>query len=1448
MTTVSGKLKPGSKAWISAKAAAKAEKAKASIAAVKVARKKKAVAATAHSLAVKIGMTKKKYGITDEMIFYPGGGKEPDFLIEGAEAWVKAQGLKVSDIEWLSFSKAAKARKVLEPTKPTLQAQAEVLSEMVAAKKATKALTDDAAKAVKAWSGTGPVAEVLDHADYRLVPGWEQLPAGSVKRQSYGVVLFDDQGRVLLREPTDHFGGTHWTFAKGGGWPPGSTALKELGEETGYIATIHDILPGKFKGTQTQTNYFLGKSSGFDPGLMDLETAGTKWMTYDEALAAIAQSKSATVVARDTAVLQAAYKHLSGGDPKLFAGVVSSGKDSLDAAKAVAAKAAHSHRVKLDMAQKHFAKPKFGGGVVDADWVNPGTKQKLNVDGLNKVLSEKGWHLTTLPKDVSTDLLGVADDVVTQKAIIDGLKKAPKTVPKPPAAKPTPKPHPALVSADEFTGDLHDDVAEALSKGHLHPDDVDYLDLSDTLMEWAEEKKLAPGWLDDFDHGMLAEHFNMFKKAHPNLYGKIDDIPAPRFPSGEEIEDIMGWTRPRAALPATVWDEKDFFKSGKLKKGAIYDKLKGHGLSDTQAADLTDKFIATSPKTYALPGQAAEAFDEFLEEPLVLAKMGKLPGAPPTAPILTETIEVPLERDLKKVANLPGSTKPWKAKDKAGKHWVVKDVSGSKIDPDHLRSEGLADELYRRLGIAVPKGKIINAPGGPMKITEFLEGGQTLAEWKVGKSVVKIKEMYAQIRKGAVADALFANHYVGGLSFDNIMVVGGKAYRIDNGGALLYRAQGGMKRTWKNKVTDLATMRDPKHNEVTAAIFEDLTDDEIHQQIRYIVAHKQDVLAAIVDDGLRGTMAARIDDLASRLPSRPAVRRPRAVPVGKRRAEYGNTPDAAPRAKAAKSNGVNLAGDKNDIEDDNILVWEQLGRDNKPQTRVQLKVTHEGSEKVKATLGDELERAQRAAAPTVTNPNVHPDDAYWDVVLAGAKTVSIHAGDGKFNTTILDKFAKAKEQVVKKLKTATGDKKKMLKHYAVAIDEIETAKRTGKTLPKGLLSQYVHKPKPKAAVPQPRRRDMRVRRDSGIDFPTADFKNGTGRVNTGHNNFSSEAYIIDMGDAAEGVEVKFLPNDGGFNQAKGRAMHGTISITVDGEVTQERIDDALSILKNLGLDIAPPPPAFEEALYIHRGVYLRGKHTSSGYKTIWENKSITDEEKVTQLKKWVKKNMQVDLDKVAQYDPAGVASNADGSGFRHWMRWDLSEDDVRREMSDYTIQHTTKGLSESPTGAVSKTLANILDSGGEFTSTTGRIRKGVSVGLTGGASSSSDINSGGGSYFFTRIKKVASVQAHGFFFRPSLLARQDPISYSSDTFGSISALHKRASTIEQFKAYARNSGNETIFKEGLSLADLDYIRIRPDERASVLKVFKDRGITTLPDGRPVEDIVITTKAPKKRNL
>ena len=128
--------------------------------------------------------------------------------------------------------------------------------------------------------------------------------------ESYGGVLINARGEVLLREPAGHFGGYVWTFAKGQpdkGETPEQTALREVLEETGYPAKIVAVIPHVFGGTTRTTVFYLMKA-GAEPQPFHSETSQVRWVDEGEAKKLISLTKTDTGRKRDLAVLDAALK------------------------------------------------------------------------------------------------------------------------------------------------------------------------------------------------------------------------------------------------------------------------------------------------------------------------------------------------------------------------------------------------------------------------------------------------------------------------------------------------------------------------------------------------------------------------------------------------------------------------------------------------------------------------------------------------------------------------------------------------------------------------------------------------------------------------------------------------------------------------------------------------------------------------------------------------------------------------------------------------------------------------------------------------------------------------------------------------------------------------------------------------------------------------------------
>ena len=129
------------------------------------------------------------------------------------------------------------------------------------------------------------------------------------KKLAYGGVVVDSEGRILLREPTNHFDGYVWTFPKGrpnGGETQEETALRETLEETGVFAEIVDRIPGSFPGGTTDNIYFLMRPTGRTESPCKGETASVLWTPPDKARRLIGETTNPVGLKRDLAVLEAA--------------------------------------------------------------------------------------------------------------------------------------------------------------------------------------------------------------------------------------------------------------------------------------------------------------------------------------------------------------------------------------------------------------------------------------------------------------------------------------------------------------------------------------------------------------------------------------------------------------------------------------------------------------------------------------------------------------------------------------------------------------------------------------------------------------------------------------------------------------------------------------------------------------------------------------------------------------------------------------------------------------------------------------------------------------------------------------------------------------------------------------------------------------------------------------
>lgn len=289
--------------------------------------------------------------------------------------------------------------------------------------------------------------------------------------------------------------------------------------------------------------------------------------------------------------------------------------------------------------------------------------------------------------------------------------------------------------------------------------------------------------------------------------------------------------------PKSIKEEID---EAKAKEAAA----KAKADANAQAAYEKAKVEAAAAEKTAAEIAAKRAAEKG--KPAPVKKVDDPEDLAPKPPFSTPTPD-----QLTTVKTLGGSTGAVLA-EANGQKFVVK--AGK--TPGHIANESQVDELYEAAGVTVPRQQLhTDANGVQKKVAEFING-KTLAELKV-QDKTKYDAAVKKLQKDFVADVLFSNYDVVGLNLDNIVVKGGKVYRVDNGGSLTFRAQGKNK-PFTDDISEISSLRNASVNAASASVFGSLSDKEISTQITKLLKKKEAILAAAKTQELRDVLEKRM--------------------------------------------------------------------------------------------------------------------------------------------------------------------------------------------------------------------------------------------------------------------------------------------------------------------------------------------------------------------------------------------------------------------------------------------------------------------------------------------------------------------------------------------------------------------------------------------------------------
>ncbi len=203
-----------------------------------------------------------------------------------------------------------------------------------------------------------------------------------------------------------------------------------------------------------------------------------------------------------------------------------------------------------------------------------------------------------------------------------------------------------------------------------------------------------------------------------------------------------------------------------------------------------------------------------------------------------------------------------------GEQYYVKSPSDIEIG----RNEILASKLYQLAGVEVSDANPAIRNGELSVASTFVPGLSIDQDSLSDERVPGVQENFA-------VDAWLGNWDVVGLVFDNLLVKDGRGIRIDPGGTMAYRAQGGLKNDmrdglWGPLADDIDTMRNPDIAPEASQVFDKVTDEDLVNGIDKVLSiPTEDLRQAVTDFGpydpdqnqeAFNTLEARRRDLASR--------------------------------------------------------------------------------------------------------------------------------------------------------------------------------------------------------------------------------------------------------------------------------------------------------------------------------------------------------------------------------------------------------------------------------------------------------------------------------------------------------------------------------------------------------------------------------------------------------
>ena len=835
--------------------------------------------------------------------------------------------------------------------------------------------------------------------------------------------------------------------------------------------------------------------------------------------------------------------------------------------------------------------------------------------------------------------------------------------------------------------------------------------------------------------------------------------------------------------------------------------------------------------------QKAKALQQVDEAKAALAAPPppELPPGPP--PLTTSTPDLNPDQ-LRQIGGQRGSNRGGTYVDEAtGTEWYVKFPASE----DMARNEVLAAKLYEAAGIDVPDLRLIQLDGQPAIASRIVDGLAKGAPDALAKGGAL---------DGFAVDAWLANWDVAGATMDNLLMRGARAFRVDTGGALRYRAQGGLKgQAFGDQVTEIQSLRNTGTAPQAARVFGKMTDADIERSVARVLAVNDDEIDRLLaefgprDPATRLELSARLKarkaDLARQYPN--AARQARVAADAPDGARVTATEQA--EVAASRVNGYTFRTDGDQIEDQNVVVSQITSASGRPVTRLFLKVRDPGARAIEKKL-------------PATSSVAYDTGPMRAEILSLLKSINSRAAKGQ---PILDSTVTAKWAALRPKMAASWDELTQLRNerIAAAAEADQVSEWIG-----GLQSEfeaYFAALKPGQTGAAFRNVDLNALKDvprrnpgaggdaslpwqkrGAVAYELADFNRSNARLRsqTQHLAGTTQHYAIE----GEGYRVTYVPAEGNAISSRGVVM-----IDVDGAGAGATAR-GFQILEEVGVNATRSSQAERLELYLDRIAYVRTLRNPKLEQALATAGKIADPAARADAKlKLLNADAGFDMTQSRWWNPDGE-HQAFGHGRVLLNRPDLPEADVQDFARTHVVYHNTSSLGVGGSPQWDR-LRGIIEGGGQIGSQIDRMRRGVA---SFGSSVSSDHSSGGANYIFTRLRPRSSgMKKAGIYWNPErLMRRSDAFTYTGDRFGTVErSMQVKDRQIDPagWRKAAASPSNETNFRDSLSVFD-DVERIVFASRAEyneALGGMRALGYRTWPDGRALEDVFDYEGSPRK---